>query len=196
MKDIVTFIIESKKNLIHKNTQKIAKLTAANKYKTKDNNLKKKLEEFTKKFKKKLNIKVKESLFEGALDEWKKNKKKFMDAQKESVLDEISNFMQNNIDDWKTCWDSPDDMDRDLDTAEDWFWNECDNYIDDLLCGVDDPDAEIPKEDLWDYISSNWGDDINKLISGLCDEARDYANDKYFDDEDRDDYYGNDDEWD
>jgi len=192
MKHFRDFINESKKNMIHKNTGKIAKLTIEKKYKTKDNNLKKKLEEFTKKFKK--THKIKESLFE-ASNEWNKNKDQIMNNIKDDLFSEISYFMQNNLDDWKTCWDSSEDMDRDLDTAEDWFWNEIDDYIDPIIDSVVDFDIdemEIENSDIWDYAVEHWKSEINELISGLCDETRDYARDKYFDDEEE--YYDNEEE--
>jgi hypothetical protein len=172
---------QKQKKVVHKNTKQIADLTFHSKYKTKDINLKKKLEKVTQNLKKKFKVKVKESICESAIDEWNKNKDAFMEEQKESILDNISNYMQNNLDDWKTSWDEPEDMNRDLDTAVDWFWNECDDYIDDFLCDIDDPEDEIDSKEIWNYVSEKWSDEIDELIEKLCEETREYANEKYFD---------------
>jgi len=40
--------------------------------------------------------------------------------------------VSSSIDDWKSYWDGPDDMERDLETAQDYFDNNWDEFIDSL----------------------------------------------------------------
>ena len=183
MKSLLEFLNESKKETQEK---KVLKDTFDKKYKVKDSKLKKKLQAVFDKFMKK----NKDKLTEG--------KEKIADKYKKGILEAIGDWVQNQIDDWKSYWEEKEDMERDLENINDWFWNEIDENIDDIpfedYLELPEGVNELPfdSKDILDYLNEI-SNEIDSVISDLAYETESYMYDaREWDDDD--DHYGDDDD--
>lgn len=85
---------------------------------------------------------------------------------------ELEEWVSSSIDDWKTTWDCRDDMDRDLDTAQDYFDNNWDDFIDSLdFDGLEQADIDKIIEKLEEASSDIVDNYVNSTI--------DYVEDTY-----------------
>lgn len=116
MKDIKSYLSEActgKKCKPRKFNKKVFDLIRSGKYKFHDPKLKDAFDKASKKITEKLSA----DEFESTLEDF---------------MYELEDWVSSTIDDWKSYWDGPDDMERDLETAQDYFDNNWDEFIDSL----------------------------------------------------------------
>ena len=155
MKDIKTYLSEScsgKKCKPRKFNKKVFDLIRSGKYKFHD----KKLKEIFDKASKSIKEKLSDDEYEDTLQDF---------------MYELEDWVSSSIDDWKSCWDGPEDMENDLETAQDYFDNNWDEFIDSL-----DFDG-LEQEDI-DKIIKALEEASSDIIDNYVSETEEYMYDK------------------
>lgn len=99
---------------------------------------------------------------------FKKNIKE--SVNEEDLLDDFETWITDNIDSWiQSCDDEPADLKQieiDLQRAEDYFWNNIDQFYDEF--GYDDVDVE-----------DEYGDKCSEIIQNYVESSLEYLADNY-----------------
>lgn len=157
MKDLKTYLSEScsgKKYKSRKFNKKVFDLIRSGKYKFHDKGLK------------------------DVLDKASANmKENFSEDEIEDYVEQLRDWVSSSIDDWMSCWDGEDDMQRDLDCAQDEFDNRWDDFVDSLELEPDDEHTQADIDKLIDELYSQLGDLVDNYVA----ETEEYYRDHYLD---------------
>lgn len=85
----------------------------------------------------------------------------------ENLLNDFTNWIQESIDSWiqnsDDCYEDMEQLERDLDIADEYFYNNLDNFTEEY--GYD-PNIE-------------WSDEFDEIISEYVESSKEYLEDKY-----------------
>lgn len=93
-------------------------------------------------------------------------KKHILESQEvdDDFYADYRDWVESAVNEWEDSWDGDlNAMEQDLDTAEDYFYNEFDTFCDEY--GYDDPDYDSDK--------------LSYIVRTVCDEYRSWYSEKY-----------------